>query len=612
MFEYNLNTGTATSAVPSDTTTNMSNPMEQQNPYGYYGQPVNMGYNPMMQQQQNPYGYYGQPVNMRYDQMQQQNPGVYTTQPMYYQNPMMQQQQNPYGYYGQPVNMGYNPMQQQMMQQPNPYGYYGQPVQEKPLGLKNTFLDHPDMQRFMREHELDPQDPDDFFVLKTQAQSMGLNVSDAHEPGIKTWEFMAKPKPYMMPNDPAMDPRSNAFNMGVGGFGYNQPDPRTIPYNGGQPFYQTQSIGLYQEPVDQVVHVDGFKMPGSQFIIPEDIKERIAKMQADMMVELEEEEVKRQKRSQGVFNANPYGGYQVDTFTWQNQKIISKYYKMIDDLVEECRQKRSKFNRDLVKMARHVAGEDISDEELDVMFNGYDYTVPRKHYEGLQEYAYLQKFVPMEAPNPYYDHALAMKELYERIYGPDVKGNDRFMTHTSLIDDYYAAEEAYRRRMSYGTNGMFNGSQYLHQLRRNIEQRMKEDPEYRGYGAENSRDKINIFDQSIMDIPTKLQDEMERKISRNYKPAPEPNDASVDPKTLPPLLDPAPLDVPDVKPDFETKGNKSQEELNAEYDARIDNIINDINDIKGQINDEYAQFAKNMLEKSYDTRKQLFFNALRD
>lgn len=599
MIEFNLNTGAATNTVPSDTTTNMSyqqqnsgygyygqpvqQPMYQQT-YGYFGQPVQPGYGPIPQpggytepqpmQQQSAYGYFGQPV--------QQYPNYeYGPQPMY--------QQPGYGYFGQPVSspMTYPYTAQPMNYQPMPvqqsYGYFGQPVQEQPPGRRNDFLNHPDMQRFMREHELDPQDPDDFFVLKTQAQSIGLNTSNAHEPGIKTWEFMAKPKPFMMPNDPTMDPRSSSFNMGVGGMGYNMPDPRYIPYNGGQPFYQRQ---YYQEPVDQVVHVDGLKMPGSQFLIPEDIKERIAKMQADMIVELEEEAVKRQKRSQGVFNANPYYSYGYDTFNWENQRIISKYYKMIDELVEECRQKRSKFNRDLVKMARHMAGDDISDEELDVMFNGYDYTIPRKHYEGLQEYAYLQRFIPVDDTyNPYYQHALDMKKLYEEVYGPDVKGNDRFMTHTSLIDDYYAAEESRRRKLSYGTNGMFNGTQYLHQLRRNIEQRMAEDPEYHGYGAENTRDKINIFDQDIMNIPTKLQDEMERKISGNYKQAPTPNDVWVDPKTLPPL---------------QSTELKTPEQLNAEYDARIDNIMNNISDIKNQ------------LMETYEERKQAFYNALHD
>ena len=206
------------------------------------------------------------------------------------------------------------------------------------------------------------------------------------------------------------------FNTGGGFFG----NPQQPMYNTGygwQPgqFNNGFMFGAQPRYQDQIVRVPGLNF-GSDILLTPDAQEICDQLQLDMMMEQEEAIAKRNERFQGYFNNNGYNYYGLPYYnSYQDLSVTRKYTDKINELRQEAKDRRINFNKNLSRLAHNIIGDGISEEQLDMIYNGYEYTIPANDIHMQAECSRFSRMVPVSNQYLYANKYNEMKQFYESI-----------------------------------------------------------------------------------------------------------------------------------------------------------------------------------------------------
>ena len=270
-------------------------------------------------------------------------------------------------------------------------------------------------------------------------------------------------------NDPNLRyQQTQTMQITPGGYGYNyyNQQPTQIPnkflangfrgnpalnmiQNGIQVPYYLQQQPQYQ---DRIVHVPGFNT-GTNTIYPENFEEICSKLQLDMMIEMEEAIVERNKRFQGYFNNNyGYNYYGLPYYSnYEDQRVIDKYKKKVEEIHQEAVSKRLKLNKRLSKLCHGYINDGVSDKDIDNVYDGYSYTIPAnvQYQSAVQES--LANLKPVSNQNIYVEHHNAVKKMHEQLLDGATDMNSFLHAQGKMKKAELIEEEMHRRK---------DGSQY--------------------------------------------------------------------------------------------------------------------------------------------------------
>lgn len=274
-----------------------------------------------------------------------------------------------------------------------------------------------------------------------------------------------------------------------GGYGYNQQapyqsgpfmNPPINPYQQqnrivGNPAFAYMNQMNYGQPLnlsyeDKVVHVPGLN-PGSEVLLPENAEEICNKLQMEMLLEQEEAIAKRNERFQGYFNNN-YGGYNYYGMpymnSWTDQTVNMKYRKIVDNMRQEAINRRKSFNKNLSRLAHNYLGDDISDDDIDNIYEGYNYTIPATSIRSQANQTRFANMVPVETQNHYIEHHNAMNKMYNNIVDPNAN-MQQFLQQQGTLQSYYNLEDEMHRRRD--ASQYYQADGYKHFLRKAVRER---------------------------------------------------------------------------------------------------------------------------------------------
>ena len=380
-----------------------NNPYYQQPPQPQYG-----GY---------PYppqgGYYQQNMGGGWNQ-NAMNPPQEQSGPW---SPYFQQMKNNFyqSYYGQP----YQP-------QPQP-GYYQQPIQPPPMGEPDTF---------------------NLGQMYANPQSGGFS-GYAGSPFTSAWNrYQQQHQPYY--NQPPN--YFQGYNSPFGGYGstYNNGSYGSPIINAGN------GVLMNTSATDVVVEVDGYNPLGcSRGLLRADAEEVCEQMEREMMAEKEKAIIEREKNAKGYFNAN-MGGYMAyygaagatmyNNFIYSTADIEQKYYNKVREMAEEAVQRKRNFLKGLSRMVHSYLGDGTTDEEIDMIYDGYSYTIPAATVQAKQKMERLAAMVPIDTSRQYQEHSAMVSAMFNMCTPPTGNMNDSLHNMGFLKSCLRLEEEAERRR----------------------------------------------------------------------------------------------------------------------------------------------------------------------
>ena len=270
-------------------------------------------------------------------------------------------------------------------------------------------------------------------------------------------------------------PQNNGFNLqnpyqyqgfngyqGNPAFGFIQQQNVYNPYMQQQPIYH-----------DQVVHVDGFNT-GSKAMFRSDIEDVCDRMQIDMMMEQEEAIAKRNQRFQGYFNNNGYNNYYGMPYmnNYMDTSVSMKYQRKVDELKQEAIERRNKFNKNLFMLCNNYLDQDMSEDQIDMICNGYDYVIPATVQQAQYETDRLSNMVPVDTRSIYVNHFNQVNQFYDAIFQQkDLQG---FLQAQGVLHTFDLIEEEQHRRRD--ASRYYQGDGYTRILRNEIAKRNGIDP----------------------------------------------------------------------------------------------------------------------------------------
>ena len=289
-----------------------------------------------------------------------------------------------------------------------------------------------------------------------------------YQPGMYGYNQQPIMQQQPMPQFPYM---SNPIpNYGYNGYGGGCANP-AFQFMSQNPYFQNQYA--QQNYSDKVVHIPGFNASGTDILLTKDAQEVCDKLQTDMMFEQEEAIAKRNQRVQGYFNANYGSNYYGMPYmsNYMDQSVSAKYKNIIDDMRNEAIRRRRNFNMNLSRLVRSYNGEEISDEEIEKIYDGYTYTIPGKTVQNYEQQDRLAQMVPVSNQPAYARASAAITQEHNMIVAPN--GNmQEFLRDVGPLRSYYNLEEEMHRRRD--SSQYFQADGYKRFLRKSISQRMGE------------------------------------------------------------------------------------------------------------------------------------------
>ena len=249
-----------------------------------------------------------------------------------------------------------------------------------------------------------------------------------------------------------MNPPMGNTNMGFQGFQGNPALAMINNMNNGQGF-SPFSGGFYnpyqmQQPVyyDKVVHVPGFNT-GTEVLFPANIEEICDQLQIEMMIEQEEAIAERNKRFQGYFNNNFGTNYYGMPFTsnYMDQGILNKYRAKIEALKQEAMERRTRLNKGLSKLAHNYLGDEVTDEDIDRIYDGYSYTIPANTLRIQADVDRFSRMQPVSNQHIYAKHFNDMQRMYTQMVGENPNMNE-FLQNQGIVAIYESMEEEMHKR----------------------------------------------------------------------------------------------------------------------------------------------------------------------
>ncbi len=252
-------------------------------------------------------------------------------------------------------------------------------------------------------------------------------------------------------------PVLNLGGYGYNGYGmYNSPSQFNNFYTGFQPRIE-----------DQNVHVPGLNF-GSDVLLTPDAQEICEQMQLDMMVEQEEAIAKRNQRFQGYFNNNGYNYYGMPYYSsYQDVSVTKKYTDKINEMRQEARKRRTEFNKNLSRMVHNYLGDEISEEQLDMIYEGYDYTIPANVLKVQSECSRFSRMVPVTNQPMYAKHFQELQNFYKTI-NPENNMNGFFQSLGVIHACHELEQELHNRK---DTSQLYSSDSYKRYLHKHIMER---------------------------------------------------------------------------------------------------------------------------------------------
>lgn len=265
-----------------------------------------------------------------------------------------------------------------------------------------------------------------------------------------------------------------------------------LPYYLQQPMFQQQPIFE-----DKVVHVPGFCPGGSDVLYTEDVDKIVSDLQLEMMVDMEEAIAERNKRFQGYFNNN-YGTNYYGAAFYQSQLdmgVVNKYRQKAEAIRQEGYERRLRFNKNLSKLAHGYIGDNMTDEEINQIYEGYSYTIPAnvQRVDAIQDE--LHRMVPVSNQQMYIDHFNQTKQFYQNIVG-NSKDMNSFLENQGYLKICEDIEEEMHHRRD--GSQYYQADAYKRMLRNNI-------MEKKGLKENASNPNIPNAAQQIDQFPTLSQ-----------------------------------------------------------------------------------------------------------
>lgn len=255
----------------------------------------------------------------------------------------------------------------------------------------------------------------------------------------------------------------------VQGFGAGPRNPAAALLNNNPSFPQYNAPQQQTVYEDQTVHVPGFNT-GSTMMLPTDIESICDQMQIDMMMEQEEAIERRNRRFQGYFNNN-YGNnyYGIPYYSnYADETVTSKYRRKVEEMKQEAVRRRLDFNKRISLAVHSALGDDVSEEQINNLYNGYNYTIPGSTITHNEEQARLSRMVPVSNANEYVRQDQEISRQYNYLIDPNANMNE-WLNNLGMVQTYYNLEEEYHRRRD--TSQYYQGDSYRRILRRSIAQR---------------------------------------------------------------------------------------------------------------------------------------------
>ena len=213
-----------------------------------------------------------------------------------------------------------------------------------------------------------------------------------------------------IPYQPSMSPYRMQFQQG-NSFGYAG--------NPAMGMYNNQNWGMQQmQPQfkEQTVHVPGLSF-GSGMRLLSNAEEVCDKMQVEMMIEQEEAALKRQERFQGYFNNNGYYNYYGMPYynSMNDNSIYNKYRGKVEEMRREAQERRIEFDKNLKRLCNNILGQEMSEEDLDSLYRGYDYTIPAQTMQTMYDCERFDKMVPVSNQQVYANNFDNLHNFYDGI-----------------------------------------------------------------------------------------------------------------------------------------------------------------------------------------------------
>lgn len=236
----------------------------------------------------------------------------------------------------------------------------------------------------------------------------------------------------------------NMMKANGGGIGFMNPPQYPNGYGNG---YSSYNQPQYQ---DQTYVIPAFNF-GSDTLFPADIEDRIAELQLSLYNELEESYVERMKRQSAYQNNMGWNGYYGPNMMIDDPAIINKYQNIAQEIRNEAIERRTNFNKNLVRAAFNVAygPENVDDEMIERMFTPVTVTIPAEQVQNNAHQDFLNRLVPCDG-NAWYYRQMTIKASEEHNkYFP--KGDRTTLAEyldgaTEMLFDMSLEEEKHKRR----------------------------------------------------------------------------------------------------------------------------------------------------------------------
>lgn len=306
-------------------------------------------------------------------------------------------------------------------------------------------------------------------------QSTNMSTVIGGEP-----EYSYDPNTRYIQSGMSYQPASNGYYSGTPQPGFMNP-PNRSPFagsgnpalSGGAPSFPIYQQPQYQQPPpqDKIVHVPGFS-PGGSIMLSPDAEEICDKMQMEMVAEQEEAIERRNKRFQGYFNNNYGNNYYGMPFmnNYADETVNTKYRQKINKMKQEAVERRRNFNKRLSHAVHNALGDNISEDQINTIYDGYDYTIPATQVQFDQKYDMLSGMIEVSNSGVYAEHSRKVSESYKQMVDPSNDTDmNTWLNNLGMVQTYYNLEEEYHSRRN--VSQYYQGDSYRRILRRSIAQR---------------------------------------------------------------------------------------------------------------------------------------------
>ena len=284
--------------------------------------------------------------------------------------------------------------------------------------------------------------------------------------------------------------------------------------------------------VDKSVHIPGVNLTSNAPLYPKDLNEQLEKLQNEMDDEITNELAKESSNEDYCYknkdnmyenfnymtiNNRSYGGYYYNGY-YQNptERIINavhdKYYNKVRKIVEDAIDARKALNKRLSKMVHCGLKDDITDEEIDNIYDGREYIIPKEQVKIQNSTNYFDSLVELTEDQ--------IKDIYCRpIWEEDAKISqiDKIVRENNLYGIMELAENRYHAAKK--DNLLFNSSTYERVLIRRKMERLKEDEEKQGIQRIHKSD-IDLYKASKLpgintSLPIDTEDELTKRLNES-------------------------------------------------------------------------------------------------